>query len=249
MTFDPYNPFGFSNWHHYYDYGADGTGSDIEAGNFNFADIDDSTLLVGTIADSAALSVGNGDHSHGGTGIFGQSECPVYGVGVLGSCATGVGAYGVSQSGLGVVGRAMGSNDLEKVPLEALAPHVGVFGHAAEGTGVRGHGGEGFSIPSPENETRPRPIGGVFSAGKLRDTHLPGATGVHEVSFDALAQMQLIPSQADTLPPDGRLGDLYVALRGDLPVRLFLCSKIESGIPMWQMVQMDATFVPSGSPI
>ncbi|HEX9168883.1 MAG TPA: hypothetical protein VF886_08150 [Roseiarcus sp.] len=249
MTYDTSNPFGFSNWNYYYDFGADGTGSDIEAGNLNVADIGDPTILVGITGDSAALTVGNGDHSHGGTGIFGQRECPVYGVGVLGSCATGVGAYGVSQSGLGVVGRAMGSTDLEKDPLETLAPHVGVFGHAVGGTGVRGHGGEGFSIPSPENETKPRPIGAVFSAGRLRDAQLPGATGLHEVGFDALAQMQLIPSQADTLPPDGRLGDLFVALRGDLPVRLFLCSKIDGGIPMWQMVQMDSTFIPSGSPI
>jgi hypothetical protein len=83
----------------------------------------------------------------------------------------------------------------------------------------------------------------------LRETQIPGAIGLHEVSFTPVAQMQIIPSQTDILPADGRLGDLFLALRGDLPARLFICTKLDGATPMWQEVQMKSSAIPSGSPI
>jgi hypothetical protein len=248
MAFDPDNPFGFNNWRHSYDSGGDDTGDDLELGNRNFADANDSTQVSVIAADNAALVGSNLERDHAGVGIFGVSLSEQYGMGAAGFCAAGVGVYGVSQVGLGVVGRVMGNDELESNPLEILAPNTGVFGQAFGGTGVRGHGGT-FSPRQSRDESDPRSIGGVFSAGELQDTHIPGADGRHEVSIDALAQMQLIPSQSEKLPDTGRLGEMFLSIRGDLPARLFICTKFSGSTPMWQQVAIGGSFIPSGSSI
>ncbi len=250
MAFDPTNPFGFNDWLHLHGFGGTDTGDDVELGQENLADPNDTTAISVVAADNAALVGRNREPNHGAVGVFCISDsCQSYGIGAVGFCPVGVGVYGISQTGLGVVGRVVENDELEGDPLEVLAPRVGVFGQAVGGVGVRGHGGPGLGRPSPADERRPRTIGGVFSAGELQDAHIPGATGVHEVSVTPFAQMQLIPSQSDTLPADGRLGDLFLALRGDLPARLFICTKLSGGAPMWQEVQMQSSFLPSGSPI
>lgn len=249
MSFEPRDPFRFGlSWEHSADIAADDTGDDMEVGNNNNASPNDCTTVNVAAANNVAFLGYNEEPNHGGVGLEGYSSSAEFGVGALGVCGAGVGVYGMSQSGLGVVGRVMGKSEVDPEPLETLAPQIGVFGQAVGGVGIRGHGGE-FKARSPSDEAAPRTIGGIFSAGELRDAHIPGATGMHEVSFTPVAQMQIIPSQTDTLPSDGRLGDLFLALRGDLPARLFLCTKLSGATPMWQEVQMQSTFIPSGSSI
>jgi hypothetical protein len=248
MPFDPHNPFNFpSNWENFYEANSLSTGDDVELGNQNMADANDATCIWVNSHDNAALIGVNYETGHGAVGVYGRTDSATFGIGTAGCSPAGIGAYGISQSGLGVVGRAMGSEVVEPDALEELVPQVGVFGHATEGPGVRGHGGSNFRSPSPADERRPRAIGAVFSAGELQDGRIPGATGVHEVSVEPLAQAQLIPSQSDSLPSEGRLGDLYLALHGDLPARLFICTKISGTTPMWQEIVMGADMLPSGS--
>src|SRR6266536_543763 len=118
---------------------------------------------------------------------------------LAGCCANGTGAYGITSTGVGAVGRAMGSETVEAAPLEHLLPQVGVFGHSLGGVGVRGHSGPILPVPSPLHERRPRIIGAVSSAGELQDGNIPG-TSLHEVALSGLAQMQLIPNLANILP-------------------------------------------------
>src|SRR5947209_12419934 len=102
MSFDPRDPFRFGlSWTHNYDVGADETGDDIEAGNQNIASPNDCTAVTVAAANNAALLGFNSEPHHGGVGLSGLSLSNEFGVGTLGSCGTGVGVYGISQSGLG----------------------------------------------------------------------------------------------------------------------------------------------------
>jgi hypothetical protein len=164
------------------------TGDDIEAGNKNMPDDNDCTMVAVSATNNVAFYGQNAEPNHGGVGLVGESASAEFGVGALGTCGAGVGVYGISQSGLGIVGRVMGTSEVDPESLESQAPQIGVFGQAVGGAGIRGHGGE-FKAKSPTDETRPRKIGGIFSAGELRDAVIPGATGLHEVSVTPVAQM------------------------------------------------------------
>lgn len=247
MAFDPTNPFDRNNWLNVAGGGAAESGDEVEVGAANVAGANDSTRVRTWAANNATLAGENLDTSVGGVGVYGESLCGEFGIGAAGFCANGTGVYGVSQNGIGLVGRAVGGNDIDE-PLESLAPRVGVFGQAFDGVGVRGHGGEGFRTPSSEAERNPVPIGAVFSAGLVREAVIPGSTAPQDVSVEPLAQMRLIPSNSDVLPKVGRIGDMYLVIRSDIPARLFICTRIAQQTPIWQQVPLSGTFA-SGSTI
>jgi len=209
----------------------------VELGQANIASDNDCTEIDVTAADNAALVGYNREPNHGGVGVFGVSDSKEYGIGV-GGCAVGAGVYGISSQGLGVVGRVMGGETVEKEPLESLVPGVGVFGNSIEGAGIRGHGGTGIPSPSPSHERSPRPIGAIFSAGELQERELPGSPAKHEVGIESVAQMQLIPCNVDTLPKTARIGDFFLAIRSDGPAGLFICTRISGATPKWMPVLM-----------
>ncbi|CAG9226260.1 hypothetical protein PSAB6_460029 [Paraburkholderia sabiae] len=247
MAFDPNNPFGFTRWKQYYENGAEHSGNDIEAGNNNNADPNNATLVTVVAAENVALSVKNDETKSGSVGLVSESSSQAYGVGMVGVSRTGVGTYGVSNSGLGVVGRSMNGKDIEKEPLESLVPAVGVLGHAISGAGIRGHGGMGFSSPALEAEADPRPIGAVFSAGRLEDgtaPNMPTTKPKNMASEEPLAQIQLIPSTSGKLPENGRIGDLYLAMTEEEGAVLFVCTEFRTrgqrNLMIWRPVQLGA---------
>jgi hypothetical protein len=241
MAFSLVNPFNFNKWKHVpADGGVGGqeTGDDVELGKDNEAGANNCTLIKVHAANNVALFGENLEPNEGGIGVFGVSRAVNYGIGAGGS-ASGTGVYGVSSKGLGVVGRAMGHEDIEKDPLEKLMNSVGVFGNSIKGPGIRGHGGTGMSA-SPKHEREPRPIGAVFSAGELEDAMLNSLDEKHEVTSDSFAQMQLIPSNTNTLPGTARIGDFYLAFPDRRGAMLFICTGISGSTPKWRPVQMGA---------
>ena len=126
MAFDPTNPFGFNDWLHLHGFGGTDTGDDVELGQENLADPNDTTAISVIAADNAALVGRNKEPNHGAVGVFCISDsCQSYGIGAVGFCPVGVGVYGISQTGLGVVGRVVENDELEGDPLEVLAQESG----------------------------------------------------------------------------------------------------------------------------
>ncbi len=253
---DPGNPFSFGgSWldQGAYVEGANETGEDIEVGHTNFPNADPdndprATIITSKAHNNAALAGVNRDTTDGGVGVFGQSKSSTRGIGVLGQSSEGCGVYGlatVPSHGIGVVGRSMEGVALESDPVETiLGSPIGVLGHSTNGPGVRGHGGP---LQVPSNVTL-CPVqadpGGVFSSGQLQDIVVAEVKGTHEVSFDSLPQLRLIPSMNAYLPAVGQLGDLYVQVTGDitdpagtLGVNMYLCVSPGDGtkgnVAMW----------------
>ncbi|WP_233884673.1 hypothetical protein [Paraburkholderia flagellata] len=247
MAFNPDNPLNFTNWGNH---GADG--ADIEIGSKNSAGDNEATIILVNAAQNCTLSVENHEVTSGSVGLAAKSLSEQSGVGAIGVCRNGVGIYGATNTGVGVVGRAMSGQDVEKEPIESLVPEVGVLGHAVQGAGIRGHGGETFSSIPPEAETRPRPIGAVFSAGRLEDGTVTGMPTRQKnmVSEAPFPQIQLIPSVSRRLPDNGRIGDFYLAMNEEGHALLFICTECRGGegAMIWRSVTLG-TAHPGGSKV
>jgi hypothetical protein len=249
MGIDLENPFGLDDFGNLDTGGGNGTGENVQLGNWNDASPNDCTKIMGTAANNAALLIYNKEKDYYGVGLYALSWSKCYGIGSAGG-AIGVGVYGITPKGVGVVGRAMADKMVEFVPIEQLFPSTGVLGNSIVGPGVRGHGGTIFPALSPLNDRCPRrPIGAIFSCGELIDGTAPvlPTEEPQEVSAGAFAQMQLIPSQDPTLPPVAQIGDFFLVIDGDRGARLFVCLRIDGSVAKWKEVSFVGGERDSGS--
>jgi hypothetical protein len=154
----------------------------------------------------------------------------------------GVGGNSAGDPGIGVVGiggNAMGST--------GETGEVGVFGSGGRprGTGVLGDGDAGIGVNGRSRIGR----GGVFTSGS------PGALSpIPDTSTKGgIAQVRLIPSEDNTFPTDGRVGDLWVHASPDpnknIAATLWLCIREDNdGTKRWSQV-VTAGFFAGGDPI
>jgi len=266
------NPFNYSEWlrHETSTAGSSGTGDDVELGRRNTPDQHEGTQIWGVTPNNvvfAAAYVPPTESGISGAGVYGAGSGD-RGIGVAGTCdAHGVGVYGMAlDEGIGVVGRQMAGRQGEMIPLPVLLAGrtAGVLGHAQDGVGVYGHGGflhpwldsdDTANLPALPN---PYVVGGIFSAGWRTSADMPPASKPQVVSLSNRPQIQLLPSNNQTLPTDGQLGDMYfvmakhgsdaekatVGFRG----QLWICTEISADKPVWQPVLLGDPR-PAGSPV
>jgi hypothetical protein len=243
---NPDDPFNFGqDLVNFAESGGIETGDDVELGNANLANENDSTYISVWAAGRAAL-VGHNLGAKNTVGVYGYSEGSPGGIGVAGMSPDGVGVYGIvpdqksTSHGIGVVGRAMNGIAAETDPIEVIVPQpVGVFGHSHYGPGVRGHSGP--TGIAPQHGVEPAEVtvapGGVFSSGRLQSGLPRGISG--QVSADPSPQLRLTPSIAHVLPTNALLGDLFMHVNADGYASLYLCTWIdeETG-PLWQRLMV-----------
>jgi kumamolisin len=231
---------------------GDGDGPDV------FGDVTVINTAVGYNATFAADNIYIGE---GAIGLYGRSHGTDFSIGVLGQSSQGSGLYGLATNenpsaspctpgnGIGVVGRSMGGVKPERISVERIVGEpIGVLGHSTTGPGVRGHSGPLFtppglgSLPHPVTDASP---GGVFSAGRLQNETIVGASATQQMSVDSLPQMRLVPTTATKLPTNAKIGDFFVAFSpnpvGNDPsgtAQLFVCTHFLGNVPQWQQVEL-----------
>jgi hypothetical protein len=188
---------------------------------------------AGVVGETNDDKVGVHGIGHAGTGVTGEGRVGLSGVGdhigVKGQASSSAGEhYGVlgvslSPKGRGVFGHSTSSTSGAGVWGSADSPTgVGVRGvgfnggqGAAFGTGVLGASGSAGADTAPG-----RPNTGVVGIGYGSDGTGVYGSGVRgAVVQGTAAPLQLVPSQLNSHPSSGQLGDLFVDATG----RLFFC--------------------------
>jgi hypothetical protein len=270
-----YNPFNYSEWLRCETStsGSHGTGEDVELGRRNYPDVREGTQIFGHTPNNVALAgiyepLLNQTSSDPGVGVYGEGHND-RGIGVAGACnGESVGVYGMATgAGVGVVGRQTGGFAAEDFPpVWMVGKPAGVLGHANQGVGVFGHGGplplwqDPLEAPSSDTPVDPWCIGGIFSAGWRIAANVPPARKPQLVSASNRPQIQLLPSNNQTLPDVAQLGEIYfvMAKHGSEAEKatvgflgqLWICTQILDQKPIWQPVllgiqQPGGTEVPT----
>ena len=101
-------------------------------------------------------------------------------------------------------------------------------------------------------------VGGIFSAGWRIAASVPPAAKPQPVSLSNRPQIQLLPSNNQTLPTHAQLGDMYfvMAKHGSeaekatvgFSGQLWICTAIVEETPVWQPVLLG-TQQPGGSEV
>jgi len=220
----------------------------------------DPTVINTAVAFNPTFIADNIYPETGSIGLYGRSrgqslpgEVPHgFCIGVMGQTWSGCAVYGlatqepveqpgskVAQSpdtGIGVVGRAMGGHPAESqelpppattsVPVsveDIMGQQIGVLGHAFNGPGVRGHGSGPLlpttpSPPPPPVFNRPAQPGGVFSSGLLAVEPIQGVAHFGQVVSQvpdptlqsSQPQLRLTPSTGPALPLMANVGDFFL---------------------------------------
>jgi hypothetical protein len=172
---------------------------------------------------------------------------PTGGVDGLRGLGSGTGAGVRGEGGTGVWGKGLD----------------GVFGEG--GTGVRGRGSIGVLGEGTGNDSTGVSATGSTGVSATGDDTGVSASSTNGPAVDArstkdrggvfqgadepnpMAQVRLIPSRTNNIPPDGEKGDLYAVPSTQLPgqgIHLFLCVKGSKLSAEWREIQLGGTFLP-----